>query len=594
MTLPQAFAFAVVLGMMALFAWGRLRYDIVAMLALLAAMVSGIVPVKDAFKGFGDDIVIIVASAMIVGSAVSKSGVIEMLVRRISPFLTTSTRQVAGLAGGVALLSAVVKNIGALSMMMPVASQIARKHDTPLSRLLMPMSFASLLGGVVTLVGTSPNIIVSKLRADMTGTPFGMFDFTPVGLPVMLAGLVVLVLTHRLLPVRKRNDASMDAAFGGLGYTAEIHVPEDSAFAGQDVAALEKEGDGDVTISTLIRGTHKRFSNPATQIVRPGDVLLIEGDPAAIEAFCTRTALKHARHERAPAGGEGEDHVGEVESVVMPGSVMIDWSTEQLRLYQRFGINVMAVSRSGRKRAQRLKDFRFQQGDLVVFQGDRSRMAETLAELGCLPLAARDVGIGRSRATPLPVIILVAAMGLMAGGFVSVPTAFFGAAVLTILTRGIAAREIYDAIDWPVLITLGALIPVSDAMSTTGATDVIASWLAMAGKGLPAYGLLAVVMVAAMAVTPFLNNAATVLVMGPIAVGFAKTLGYGADPFLMAVALGAACDFLTPIGHQCNMLVMSPGGYKFGDYARLGAPLSATVLIVGVPLIAYVWPLTGH
>ncbi|MDB5648929.1 MAG: family permease [Hyphomicrobiales bacterium] len=406
MTLPQVFAFAIVLGMMALFAWGRLRYDIVAMLALFAAMLCGIVPVKEAFKGFGDDIVIIVASAMIVGSAVSKSGVIEMVVRRISPVLTTSTRQVAGLVGSVALLSAVVKNIGALSMMMPVASQIARRHDTPLSRLLMPMSFASLLGGVVTLVGTSPNIIVSKLRADMTGTPFGMFDFTPVGLPVMVSGLIVLVLTHRLLPVRKRNDASLAAAFGGLGYTAETSVPESSPFAGREVAALQAEGDGDIRISTLIRDTHKRYANPSTQIIRPGDVLLIEGDPAAIEAFSTRTALKHARHERAPAVGEGDEGVGEIESVVMPGSMMIDWSAEQLRLYQRFGVNVMAVSRSGRVRAQRLKDFRFQQGDLVVFQGDRGRMAETLSELGCLPLATRDVGIGRSRATPLPVIIL--------------------------------------------------------------------------------------------------------------------------------------------------------------------------------------------
>ena len=594
MTLAQGFAFAIVVGMMALFAWGRLRYDIVAMLALLCAMASGIVSAKDAFKGFGDDIVIIVASAMIVGSAVAKSGAIESIVRRVSPLLTTSTRQVAGLAGVVALLSAVVKNIGALSMMMPVASQIARRHDTPLSRLLMPMSFASLLGGVVTLVGTSPNIIVSKLREDITGQPFRMFDFTAVGLPLMLAGLLVLVLTHRLLPVRKRNDASLEAAFGGHGYTVEILVPDDSAYAGGTVAALEAEGEGDVRITALIRETHKRFLNPSTQIIRPGDLLLVEGDPNAIEAFSTHAKLKHARHERAPEGDVDADEIGEFESVVMPRSIMIDWSAEQMRLYQRFGVNVMAVSRSGKRRVQRLKDFRFQAGDLVVFQGNRGRMAETLAELGCLPLASRDVGIGRSRATILPVLILFAAMALMAGGFVSVAAAFFGAAVLIILTKGIAAREIYDAIDWPVLITLGALIPVSEAMSTTGATNLIAGWLATLGEGFSAYGLLALVMIAAMAVTPFLNNAATVLVMGPIAVGFAKTLGYAADPFLMAVALGAACDFLTPIGHQCNMLVMSPGGYRFGDYARLGVPLSVTVVLVGVPLIAWVWPLTGQ
>lgn len=594
MTLPQIYAFAIVSGMMVLFAWGRLRYDIVAMLALFCAMLSGIVPARDAFKGFGDDIVIIVASAMIVGSAVAKSGVIEAMVRRVAPLLTTSTRQVAGLAGVVALLSAVVKNIGALSMLMPVADQIARRQNTPLSRLLMPMSFASLLGGVVTLVGTSPNIIVSKIRQDMTGEPFRMFDFTAVGLPLMIAGLIVLVLTHRLLPVRKRNDASLDAAFGNLGYTAEILVPDGSVFAGRTVADLEAEGEGDIRITTLIRSTHKQYRNPATQTLRPGDLLLVEGDPMAIESFATRAELAHARHERAPESEDAEEEVSEFEAVVMPGSVMIDWSAEQLRLYDRFGVNVMAVARAGRRRGQRVKSFRFQVGDLVVFQGHRGRMAEVLGELGCLPLASRDIGIGRKRATPWPIVILAGAMGLMAAGYVSVAAAFFGAAVMIVLTRGIAARNIYDAIDWPVLITLGALIPVSEAMSTTGATDLIAGWLAAIGQGFSAYGLLALVMVAAMAVTPFLNNAATVLVMAPIAVGFAKTLGYAPDPFLMAVALGAACDFLTPIGHQCNMLVMSPGGYRFGDYARLGAPLSLTVVVVGVPLIAFFWPLTGQ
>jgi di/tricarboxylate transporter len=206
-------------------------------------------------------------------------------------------------------------------------------------------------------------------------------------------------------------------------------------------------------------------------------------------------------------------------------------------------------------------------------------------------LAQRDLSIGRDRQRWLPIAVLATAMVLVAAHLVPVATAFFGAAVVLVLTGALNLREAYEAIEWPILIMLGALIPVSDALRTTGGTDLIAQWLSHAAAYLPPTGTLVLMMVAAMAVTPFLNNAATVLVMAPIAATFAKNIGLNPDPFLMAVAIGAACDFLTPIGHQCNTLVMGPGGYRFGDYWRLGLPLSVIVVVVGVPLIALVWPL---
>ena len=258
-------------------------------------------------------------------------------------------------------------------------------------------------------------------------------------------------------------------------------------------------------------------------------------------------------------------------------------SAQASALFERFGVNLLAVSRSGQRLTDRLGTISLQFGDVIVLQGNLGELPERLKALDCLPLAERTLHLGKSRRALLPILILLAAMGLTAISIVPVAIVFFGAAVLMVLSNVIPLREIYGVIDWPILVMLAALIPVSESLSTTGATDVIARWLAEVARNLPAYGALALILVTAMLVTPFLNNAATVLVMAPIAVGFSQSLGYVPDAFLMAVAIGAGCDFLTPIGHQCNTLVMGPGGYKFGDYARLGAPLSLLVILVAVP-----------
>jgi di/tricarboxylate transporter len=279
-----------------------------------------------------------------------------------------------------------------------------------------------------------------------------------------------------------------------------------------------------------------------------------------------------------------------MEAVVTESSLLIGQTPSQVRLDERYGIHLLAVSRSGKRITQRMRAVILEAGDVVVLRGDLMMMPERLGELRCLPLAGRDLRLGRRGRSLLPLSVLAAAMVLVAANVVSVEIGFFGAAVVLLLFKSLTLREAYQTIDWPILIMLGALIPVSDALRTTGGTELIAALLSEAADRLPPLGALALIMVAAMAVTPFLNNAATVLVMAPIAASFASTLGYSPDPFLMAVAIGAACDFLTPIGHQSNLLVMGPGGYSFGDYWRLGLPLSIMVIFLGVPLIALFWP----
>jgi di/tricarboxylate transporter len=585
-TLDQALAFGILGVTVGLFLWGRIAYDLVAMLALLAGVAVGIIPVDRAFSGFSDDVVVIVASALLVSAAVARSGAVERLMRPALPYLKTTATQVPVLAGAVLVASIFTKNIGALAIFMPVAFQLTRRTGTSASALLMPMAFASLIGGLITLTGTSPNIIVARVRAEATGgEPFGMFDFTPVGLGIALAGIIFLAFGWRLLPRDRR--APSDAGPAIEDYTIEALAPEGAAVIGSDIAALEAMTEGRVTVASIIRERFRRFVPTPGWQIRAGDVLLLQGDPEELERIVARAGLRLA-------GEDGVEEANVMEGVVTAESPLAGSTAARSRLQQRFGLGLLAVSRRGQRITQRLGTLRLRAGDVLILRGSAGAIADALGELRVLPLTERAITLGRSRRSWLPLLVLLAAMGLVALHLVPVSIAFFGAAVVLLLLRTLSKHEAYDAVEWPVLVLLGALIPVSEAVQTTGGTDLIAAWLEGMVRHLPPLGSLGLMMAIAMAVTPFLNNAATVLMMGPIAASLAQRLGLSPDAFLMAVAVGAACDFLTPIGHQCNTLVMGPGGYRFGDYARLGAPLTAIVLVVGVPLIALVWPLAGR
>lgn len=591
MTLDQIAAFGVLAGMMIGFAGGWLRYDLVAVLALLAAVFTGIVPRNAAFSGFGDDIVIIVASALVVSAAIERSGVIETAIRRVMPDVKSVQSQVVVLVTTVTVLSAFVKNIGALAMMIPVAFRMARRSNVSPSFFLMPMAFGSLLGGLMTLIGTSPNIIVSHMREQLTGRPFAMFDFTPVGIGLAAAGVAFLALGYRLLPRDRKPLATMDQAIDLKDYMTEARIRTGSIVAGKTVGDLLQLCDNDVLVTGVIRERSARRMPKPDLVLLEGDIVLLEGEPEALERAVARAQLELEGQDRpTEVEGAGQE-VGGIEAVIGPTSILIGQTAKRMALHDRFNINLLAVSRSGARFTKRLRDITLRAGDVVVLKGDLVRLPDKLKELGVLPLAEREIRLGNVRRGVIPLMVLMGAMALTALGVLPVAMAFFTAAVLMILFGALSLREAYEAVDWPILVMLGALIPVSESIRTTGGADLIAGWLFHLSSTLPPYGAIAMVMVGAMAVTPFLNNAATVLVVGPIAATLAGELGYEPDAFFMAVAVGAACDFLTPFGHQCNTLVMGPGGYRFGDYWRLGLPLSFIVVLLGVPLILLVWPL---
>lgn len=590
MDLQQGLAFAVIGGMMGLFIWGRWRYDVVAVVSLLAAIAVGIVPPEKAFSGFSDDIIFIIAGALIISAAVSRSGVVETAMGKLTPYLQSTTSQVFALTSSVTLMSGFIKNIGAMAILIPVGLQMARKSESVPSQLMMPLAFGSLLGGIVTLVGTTPNIVVSRLREDLVGEPFSMFDFAPVGGVLAIIGVVFLTFAYRILPTDRKGAVAMDEAFNLDDYVTEAQVLKASSINGKTLRELEKLGDKEVEVTAIMRRKKRYGSPPPSWEFKTWDVLLLQGEPSGLDKVVSEGGLKLLRGGKIPEVDSSRDELGVMEAIVGPESPLVGKSPSDMRLHSRYHVNLLAVSRGGRRFVQRMRSIRFRAGDVIVLRGNMSIMPETLGELECLPLARRDINLGRSRKRWLPLAVLAVAMVLVALHLVPVAIAFFGAAVVLVVAGTLTLSETYEAVEWPILVLFGALIPVSGALQATGGTDLIADGLANVAGILHPLAAIALIMLVAMAVTPFLNNAATVLVMAPIAASFAGSLGLNPDPFLMAVAIGAGCDFLTPIGHQSNTLVMGPGGYYFSDYWKLGLPLSIIVVIVGTPLIAMVWP----
>jgi di/tricarboxylate transporter len=591
MTFAQISLVAVLVCTLGLFIWGRWRHDVVAALALVATILLGLIEPKEAFTGFSDPAVITVALVLILSAAIRSSGILQRLVRYLEPILHRPNLQVFVFVGLVIVLSGFMNNVGALAVLMPVAIYSAEKTGRSPATLLMPLSFGSLLGGLLTLIGTPPNLLISSVRQDVTGEPFSMFDFTPVGVCVALVGLAYLTFAWRLLPADRRGTPPPESRFRIEDYLTEARVTAESPLVGKTVRDLEKKGDDEITVLSIIRGNDRRMAPAGWAKLREDDVLLLEADSTILKRVVDESKLELVSNEDLDPSHIRSDDVGIVEAVVTRGSPLIGRSPIGMRL-RDYGVNLLALSRQGRRTTIRLARQRFREGDVVVLQGDLEQMPVRLRELGALPLAERKVDLGRPTKVALPIGVMAAAVVLTATGVLPVAVAFLLAVVTLAVFQVVRLTDMYEAIDGSIIVLMAALIPVTEAMQSTGLTEEIASGIAMAGANLAPVALLGFIFVATLMITPVINNAATVLLMGPIAAGFAIKLGLNVDPFLMAVAVAASCEFLTPFGHQSNVLVLGPGGYRFGDYARLGVPLSIIVTIVAVPLIALVWPLS--
>jgi di/tricarboxylate transporter len=591
-----------------------LRYDVVALLTLLAATALGIVPADDAFAGFGHPAVVTVAAVLVISRAFFQSGLVDLLSGAVIRIGRRPMLQVLTLTATVALLSAFMNNVGALALMLPVALKLARTHNLAPSCLLMPLSFGSLLGGLTTMIGTPPNVIVANYWGTVSGRPFGLFDFTPVGLGIAAAGVLFIgLIGWRILPVRK-GQSSPEDRFEIESYLGELRVEEESPVLHMTLRQFHAEVRGVPPILAVLRGDDYHPAHRFRGILKTGDVVLVEGETEEIEALATKAGLSidfRAKEKAAKVVAESEAPEDEnpvpaeknakpplkpkelslSEAVVMADSPLVGRTVAELRLLDHYDLNLIAVARKGRRLHGRLRDVRFHSGDVLLLQGSTEAMAEQLAALKCLPLADRELRLGKPRKLVLSVLLFCVAVTAILLGWTTAPVALMSAAVAMVLTGVVDLRGAYNGVDWPILVLLAAMIPVGEALEATGGAAAVARNLLIFGDQWPAIVSLAVLLVVTMCLSDIINNAAAAVLMAPIAVNLAEGLGAQPQAFLMAVAIGASCAFLTPIGHQSNTLVLGPGGYRFGDYWRLGLPVQVVIFVVAIPLLVYIWPL---
>jgi di/tricarboxylate transporter len=593
-TVDQTAVFAILAATLVLFVWGRWRYDLVAVAALLLVCIAGLVPAGEAFLGFGHPAVITVAAVLVLSRGLLNAGVVDSLSRHLARAGARPTAQVATLTGIVVICSGFMNNVGALALLMPVAIWMSRQSGRSPSLLLMPLAFGSLLGGLITLIGTPPNIIIAIYRAE-TGLPaFGMFAFTPVGAGVALVGLVFIALLGWRLTPRREGQRSPEELFQIADYISEVVIPEDSRFVGQTVyhltAAMEQETEA--TVVDLIRGERHIPAPSWYEVLQAGDILMVETAPEDLKALIDGLGLTLAECPEGDCKATlGSGDIRLMEAVITTDSPLPGKTAASLHLRRSYGVNLLAIARRGRRLKRRLSQTHFIIGDILLLQGSEASLQATLRTFKCLPLAERGLRIGQPRQVLLAVGIFVAAMVLSALNLLPVQIAFVGAAVAMVLTGLVPLGDIYTSVDWPIVVLLGAMFPLGHALETTGGAQLIAGKLLLLADRFPPAVTLAVLLVGTMLLSNVVNNAAAAVLMAPIAITLAQGMAVSVDPLLMAVAVGASCAFLTPVGHQSNALVMAPGGYRFGDYWRLGLPLSLLVTVAAVPLILAVWPL---
>jgi len=589
-TTDQILLFGLLLFVFGFLIWGRWRYDLVAFVALLLALLTGVVPTEQAFSGFGHPATVIIALVLIVSRGLSNSGVIEVLARYVVDSGRRLATHVGIMSGLAAALSAVMNNVAALALLMPLDLQAAKKSGRSPSLSLMPLSFASILGGMITLIGTPPNIIIAEFRGDALGESYKMFDFAPVGIACAAVGVAyVALIGWRLLPGNRTAADAGEELFDLADYVVEVRVSEKSDIIGKQVRDLDDvAAKSDVEIVGLTRAGRRQPGLARDVEIKAGDVLVIEASPDSLEEALGNLKLEYI--------GKGEGVLEDVdlmlqEVVVQESSRLAGRSAMSLKLLYRYRVSLVGVSRQGRRFRDNVRKLTLDAGDELLLLGPEERLADVTGRLGLLPLADRGQRVIQRDKMWLAVGMFVAAIAAASTGLVYLPVALGCVTAAYVFFNIVPIREVYNSVEWPVIVLLGSMIPIGSALQDTGGTALIAQGIVDLASGFSPAIVLLLLVIVTMTLSDVMNNTATAVIAAPIAIEIATRLNVSPDPFLMGVAVAASCAFLTPIGHKNNTLIMGPGGYHFGDYWRMGLPLEILIIVVSVPTILIVWPL---
>ncbi|HZH69059.1 MAG TPA: SLC13 family permease [Flavobacteriaceae bacterium] len=588
--MEQTLVFVTLVLSLVLFIWGKVRYDVVAFLSLFFLVLTGVIGSSEAFLGFSHPAVITVAAVLVISKAMQYSGLVDVLADFVSQISNKLWVQIILLCSIVALASGFINNIGALAITMPIALHLARKNKFSPSLLLMPLAFTSILGGMTTLIGTPPNIIISTFREEAVGERFSMFDFSPVGVVLTVVCLAYITLIGwRFLP-KRRSAESVGNMFEIDNYITEVIVTEDSKINEQKILHVSEISKSDIIILGIIRnGLHKHAPSP-WEVLHKNDILIIEADTDELKTFISNTNTILAEGGSARKAAVGAEDIITAEAIVLPNSILINHTAKDFRIRTRYHINILGIARQNRKINKRISQMTFKEGDILLLQGQDENIKEATRSLNCLPLAKREISLGKPKRILGALSIFLSAILCVVFGLLKVEIAFSLAAVLMVISKIIPVKEVYNSIDWPVIVLLAFMIPIGNAFETSGGAETISNLIISLGYDKPVWLYASILMVITVLLSDVINNTATVVLMAPIALKIANNLNISPDPMLMIVAVAGSCAFLTPIGHHSSTLVMGPGGYKYGDYWKLGLPLTLLICILGVPLILYIWP----
>jgi len=607
-TIEQALVYAIIGITLVMLAFEIWRYDLAALTGMILLVLLGTITVDEAFAGFGHPAVVTIAAVLVVSRGLQNTGVTDQVARWMTHVGEGLGLQLAVLCSLIVVSSAFMNNIAALAIFIPVAVRLAMKSDRPTSLYLLPMAFSSHFGGLVTLIGTPTNLIVSGLRMEYLGDRFGMFAFAPVGLSISVVGVLFITLVGWRLTPRRQGQTDVDEEYEMADYLTEIVVCPGSKLEGLRLRDIPTVTDAQFWIAAILRNGD-RISNPTgAERLRAEDDLLVRGGASDIRQLIYDTGVE-LREAKPIEEGDGStktqqpanlwedlkarinsDDIDTIEVVVSPDSPMVGKTARTLNLRERYGVNLLAISRSNESLRQPVGSTPFRPGDVLLLQTHHQHLSEALHDLGCLPLAERELNL-EPRNLILGIGIFVAALVTASLNILPVPTAMMSAAIAMVMTGVLNLREAYRSVQWPIVILLGSMLSLGVALEQTGGDQLIANQILKASSFASPAILLVAIMLATMMLSDIVNNAASVVLMASIAVNVARGLGVSLDPFLVAVAVGGACAFLTPVGHEANVLVFDVGGYEFGDYWRLGLPLELLITAVTVPILLLLWPL---
>ena len=628
MTVDQIAISSILVFTFILFVNGKWRYDVVSIISLFLLVLIDrilgadnsqlVLDVNKIFNGFAHPAVITVAAVLIISQAMKNSGVVDLLARQIKPFTKNKEMHISSMSGIIAILSGFMNNVGALALMLPVTLKTAWEQNRSPGILLMPIAFASILGGMITMIGTPPNIIISSIRQEQQNlilsqakdndlfqsyiaqhfgpnfipSQFTLFDFTPVGSIIALIGVLFIALIGwRLIPKSVQKQPESQSLFSIDEYVAEISIPADSKLIGLSIHEANKITGDKLTIFRKINEKRKAEKVDLNLIIEESNAFLVMADPADLKEIMDEYKFSLSKEVQDRLKLLKIENSAFMEVVVTPDSPLVGRTRTYLRRRSSNRVTLMAIARQNKPIHKRLGNIKFSVGDVLLMQSDERSLSNVIKTLNLLPLADRNIDVGSVRKAAYGSAIFISAIGLSILNVFPITISFILAILVYIFSGLLPLKDLYKSIDWPVIVLLGAMIPLSDALQNTGTTGLIANQVTYLIEGLPAWSVIALIMIITMCLSDIINNAATALIMGPISVSIAVSMGLNIDPFLMAVAIGASCAFLTPIGHQCNALILGPGGYRFGDYWKLGLPLEILIVIIGTPSIIYFWPL---